>query len=195
MGVQNKIIIPIYDIVDETYIWSWAELNGESEEWILDSLQHTQKERYRAKESWLILKTAIKMEQAEISEKRKEGKEKTEDKQEVNREDLGVKMLQELEKHIEGEKRNKGHKSVTEIRRGMLHSQMIGEQMKGAHELGEDTAQQPKTIELIKDQIQERKELRYKVWEAKIKRNKSLTEMLVEIGWGKMKLKRRRKPN
>ena len=114
MGVQNKIIIPIYDIVDETYIWSWAELNGESEEWILDSLQHTQKERYRAKESWLILKTAIKMEQAEISEKRKEGKEKTEDKQEVNREDLGVKMLQELEKHIEGEKRNKGHKSVTE---------------------------------------------------------------------------------
>ena len=75
----------------------------------------------------------------------------------------------------------------------MLHSQMIGEQMKGAHELGEDTAQQPKTIELIKDQIQERKELRYKVWEAKIKRNKSLTEMLVEIGWGKRKLKRRRK--
>ena len=35
-----------------------------------------------------------------------------------------------------------------EKRGGMLHSQLIGEQMKGAQELREDTAQKMKTIEL-----------------------------------------------
>ena len=64
-----------------------------------------------------------------------------EKEQEKNREDLGIKMLQESEEHIEGEKRNKGHKNPIEIGRGMLHNQLIGEQMKGAHELREDTAQ------------------------------------------------------
>jgi hypothetical protein len=50
-------------------------------------------------------------------------------------------MLQELEGHIEGKKEDKGDKNTTEIRRGMLHSQLIGEQMKGAQELRADTMQ------------------------------------------------------
>ena len=57
-------------------------------------------------------------------------------------------MLQELERHIEGKKEDKGNKSTTEIRRGMLHSQLIGVQMKGAQELRADTMQKMKTIEL-----------------------------------------------
>ena len=44
-------------------------------------------------------------------------------------------MLQELERHVEGKKGSKGNKNITEIRRGMLHSQLIGEQMRGAQEL------------------------------------------------------------
>ena len=50
-GTQNKIIVPIYDMIDETYIWSWAEVQGETGEWILGSLQHTEKEQQRAKEA------------------------------------------------------------------------------------------------------------------------------------------------
>ena len=47
----------------------------------------------------------MRIEQAETFEKGKVGKETTEMEQEVNRrEDLGIKMLQELEEHIEGEK-------------------------------------------------------------------------------------------
>ena len=38
----------------------------------------------------------------------------------------------------------------------MLHSQLIGEQMKGAHELREDTAQKMKNIELTEGEIQKR---------------------------------------
>ena len=40
-----------------------------------------------------------------------------------------------MERHVEGEKRSKGNKSIVEIRRGMLHSQLIGEQMRGAQKL------------------------------------------------------------
>ena len=50
-------------------------------------------------------------------------------------------MLQELERHVDGEKRGKGNKGIVEIRRGMLHSQLIGEQMRGAQELKADTMQ------------------------------------------------------
>ena len=32
MGTQNKIIIPIFDMIDETNIWSWAEVSGETGE-------------------------------------------------------------------------------------------------------------------------------------------------------------------
>ena len=39
-------------------------------------------------------------------------------------------------------------------------------------------------MELTKEEIQERKELKYKLWEAKVERNKRLTETLDEIGWG-----------
>ena len=44
MGTQNKVIVPIYDVIDEAYVWSWAEMHGESGEWVLGSLQHTEKE-------------------------------------------------------------------------------------------------------------------------------------------------------
>ena len=64
MGTQNKIIIPIFDMIDETYIWSWAEVSGETEEWTIGSIQHTEKEQQRAKEAEETLRTAIKEEQA-----------------------------------------------------------------------------------------------------------------------------------
>ena len=57
---------------------------------------------------------------------------------------------------------------MSEIRGGMLHSQLIGEQMKGAQELKADTAQKMKPIELTEEERQEREELRYEIWEAKI---------------------------
>ena len=94
-------------------------------------------------------------------------------------------MLQELEEHIEGEKRNKRHKNLIEMRRGMLHSQLINEQMKGAQELREDTAQKMKTIELTEEEREQRKELRYEIWEAKVEKKKKITEtekMITEIG-------------
>ena len=40
----------------------------------------------------------------------------------------------------------------------MIHSQLIGEQMKGTQELREDTAQKMKTIEFTDEEIQKRKE-------------------------------------
>ena len=102
-------------------------------------------------------------------------------------------MLPELEEHIEGEKRDKRHKNLIEIRRGMLHIQLIGEQMKGAQELRDDTAQKMKTIELTEEERQKRKELRYEIWEAKVEKSKSLTETMAGMGWGKGKLKRKKK--
>ena len=112
IGTQDKVIMPIYDMIDETYIWSWAEVNGESGEWMLGGLQHTRNEQQRAKEAWLILKTAIKMEQASTHDKSKPNNETTEKEQEKNRAEPGTKMLQELEEHIEREKRNKRHKKT-----------------------------------------------------------------------------------
>ena len=100
-----------------------------------------------------------------------------------------MKMLQELEEHIEGEKRNKRHKNLIEMRRGMLHSQLINEQMKGAQELREDTAQKMKTIELTEEERQQRKELRYEIWETKVGKTRRITETIEEMGWGKRKLK------
>ena len=70
-------------------------------------------------------------------------------------------MLQELEEHIEGKKRSKGGRNIAEIRRGMLHSQLIGEQMKGAQEFKADTAYKMKTIELTEEEQKEREETRY----------------------------------
>jgi len=32
LGTQNKIIVPVFDIIDDTYIWSWVEVNGETGE-------------------------------------------------------------------------------------------------------------------------------------------------------------------
>ena len=70
MGTQNKVIVPIYGIIDEAYVWSWAEIHGESGEWALGSLQHTEKEQQRAQEIGQILKAAIQEEQASIRQKR-----------------------------------------------------------------------------------------------------------------------------
>ena len=78
MGVQNKVMLPIYDIIDEICVWSWAEVNGESGEWILGSSQHTKEDQQRAKEACLILRTAIEMEQAKIYDKGKASNETTE---------------------------------------------------------------------------------------------------------------------
>ena len=40
-----------------------------------------------------------------------------------------------------------------------------------------------KTIELTEEEIQKKTELRYKVWEAKIEKNRNLTGTLGGIGW------------
>ena len=68
-------------------------------------------------------------------------KTKTEDEQEVNREDLGVKYAASARRTHRRRKKKQRTK-----RRGNPHSQLIGEQRKGAHELTEDTAQKIKTI-------------------------------------------------
>ena len=67
----------------------------------------------------------------------------------------------------------------------MLHSQLIGEQMKGAQEFKADTAQKMKTTELTEEERQEREELRYEIWEARIGKNKRATETMEEMGWKK----------
>ena len=84
LGTQNKIIIPVFDIIDDTYIWSWVEVNGETGEWIIGNIQHTEKELQRAKETREVLRKAIKEEQADTQnsnpnekEITKEGKIKT----------------------------------------------------------------------------------------------------------------------
>ena len=59
---------------------------------------------------------------------------------------------------------------------GMLHSQLIGEQMKGAQELGEDTAQKMTTIKLTEEERQQRKERRYEIWEAEVEKRKRITD-------------------
>ena len=153
-------------MIDEAYTWSWAEVNGETGEWILGSLQHTEKEQQRAKEAGQTLRIAIKEEQANIQNRSKNEEEAVERRQDKNRAELGIKMPQELEKHmhIEGKKRSKGNKNISEIRRGMPHSQLIGEQMRGAQELKADTAHKMKTIELTEEERQEREEARYEIY-------------------------------
>ena len=64
----------------------------------------------------------------------------------------------------------------------MLHSQLIGEQMKGVQELRADTAQKMKTIELTEEERQKREELRYEMREAKVGKNKRITETMEEMG-------------
>ena len=73
----------------------------------------------------------------------------------------------------------------------MLHSQLIGEQMKGAQELKADTAHKMKTIELTEEERQEREEVRYEIWETKTRKQKGAMETIEEMGWGKKKLKGR----
>ena len=151
IGTQNMTCM-----VDETYIWSWAEVSGETGEWTIGSIQHTENEQQRAKEAEVTLRIAIKEEQADIQNRNTNGEEAVEERRSKIRAELGVRLLQELERHAEGKKGNKGNKNIAEIRRGMLHSQPIGEQMRGAQELKADTAQKMKTMELTEEERQER---------------------------------------
>ena len=178
-------------MIDDTYIWSWVEVNGETGEWIVGSIQHTEKEQQRAKETDETLRIAIKEEQADIQSSDSKEEEILREGQNKNKAELGIKMLRELERHIEGKKIDKGNKSIAEIRRGMLHSQLIGEQMKGAQELRADTAQKMKTIELTEEERQEREKARYEIWETKIRKQRKTKETMEEMGWGNQKLKKR----
>ena len=103
---------------DETYAWSWAEVNGRTGECTIGNLQHTEKEQQRAKEAEETLRIAIKEEQADIQNKNTKEEEAIEERQGKKRAELGIRMLQELERHIEGKKRSKGNKNIAEIRRG-----------------------------------------------------------------------------
>ena len=101
-------------------------------------------------------------------------------------------MLQELERLVEGKKRSKGNKkSIVEIRRGMLHSQLIGEQMRGAQKTEADTKQKMKTIKLTEEEKQEREKARYEIWETNIRKQRKAKETMKEMGWGKQKLRGR----
>ena len=91
MGTQNKIIVPIYDMIDEAYVWSWAEVQRETGEWILGSLQHTEKEQQRAQEAGQTLKGAIQEEQAGIQNRSKNEEEVVGKGQAKNRAELGIK--------------------------------------------------------------------------------------------------------
>ena len=73
----------------------------------------------------------------------------------------------------------------------MLHSQLIGEQMRGAQELKADTAQKMKTIKLTEEERQEREEARYEIWETNIRKQRRAKETTKEMGWGKQKLRGR----
>ena len=137
------------------------------------------------------MRIAIKEEQADIQSSDSKEEETLREGQNKNKAELGIKMLRELERHIEGKKRDKGNKSIAEIRRGMLHSQLIGEQMKGAQELRADTAQKMKTIELTEEERQEREKARYEIWETKIRKQRKTKETMEEMGWGNQKLRRR----
>ena len=77
-------------MIDETYIWSWAEVNGETEEWTIGSIQHTEKEQHRAKEAEETLRTAIKEEQADIKDRNAKEEEVREEKRSKNRAELGI---------------------------------------------------------------------------------------------------------
>ena len=99
-------------------VWSWVEVHGETGEWILGSLRHTEKEQQRAQEAEQILKVAIQEEQASTQNGSKNEEEAVGREQAKNRAELGIKMLQELEEPIEGRKRSKGGKNISEIRRG-----------------------------------------------------------------------------
>ena len=90
-------------------------------------------------------------------------------------------MLQELERHVEGKRRSKGNKNIVEIRRGMLHSQLIGEQMRGAQKFKADTAQKMKTIELTEEEKQEREKARYEIWETNIRKQRKTKETMEEL--------------
>ena len=96
-----------------------------------------------------------------------------------------------MERHVEGKKRSKGNKSIVEIRRGMLHSQLIGEQMRGAQKLEADTTQKMKTIKLTEEEKQEREKARYEIWETNIRKQRKAKETMKEMGWGKQKLRGR----
>ena len=193
LGTQNKIIIPVFDIIDDTYIWSWVEVNGETGEWIIGNIQHTEKELQRAKETREVLRRAIKEEQADTKNSNPNEKEITKEGKNKNKAELGIKMLQELEGHIEGKKEDKGDKNTTEIRRGMLHSQLIGEQMKGAQEFRADTMQKMKTIELTEEEKKEKEKARREIWETKIRKQKRIKETMEEMGWENQKLKGRKR--
>ena len=88
MGTQNKILIPMYDMIDETYAWSWAEVNGETGEWTIGSLQHTEKEQQRAKEAEETLRIAIKEEQADVQNRNTNEEEAVEEMQGKKRAEL-----------------------------------------------------------------------------------------------------------
>ena len=45
-------------MIDEAYIWRWAEVQGETGEWMLGSMQHTEKEQQRVKETEQTLRIA-----------------------------------------------------------------------------------------------------------------------------------------
>ena len=91
LGTQNKLIIPVFDIIDDTYIWSWAEVNGETGEWIIGNIQHTEKEQQRAKETKEVLRKAIKEEQADIQNSNSKEKELIKEGQNKNKAELGIK--------------------------------------------------------------------------------------------------------
>ena len=98
METQNKIIIPIYDMIDETYAWSWAEVNGETGEWTIGNLQHTEKEQQRAKEAEETLRIAIKEEQADIENKNTKEEEAIEERRGKKKAELGIRKAYRREK-------------------------------------------------------------------------------------------------
>lgn len=71
----------------------------------MDNRQLTEKEQQRAKEAEETLRIAIKEEQADIQNKNTKEEEAIEERQGKKRAELGIRMLQELERHIEGGKR------------------------------------------------------------------------------------------
>ena len=87
------MIVPIHGMIDEAYAWSWAEVNGETGEWTIGNLQHTEKEQQRAKEAEETLRIAIKEEQADIQNKNTKEEEAIEERQGKTRAELGIRML------------------------------------------------------------------------------------------------------
>ena len=79
----------------------------------IGSIQHTEKEQQRAKEAEETLRIAIKEEQADIKNRNTKEEEVVEERRSKNRAELGIRMLQELERHAEGKKRSKGNKKYS----------------------------------------------------------------------------------